>query len=126
MNKAQFLAERQRPGEIYAGLILGKNGQPDYHLFLLPAKPKTPKNDWDTSMSWAASVGGALPTPPEQSLLHANCKEHFENDWYWSSEQYARNDVYAWMQGFYGGGQYGNHKSNEYRARAVRRELVIQ
>jgi len=125
MSKAQFLAERQRPGEIYAGLILGKNGQPDYHLFLLPQKPTTPKNDWDSSMSWAASVGGALPTPSEQSLLHANCKEHFEKDWYWSSAQIAHFDSYAWVQDFNYGSQDGTHKSYKFRARAVRRELII-
>ena len=29
----QFIKQNLRPGEIYAGLILGKNNEPDYHLF---------------------------------------------------------------------------------------------
>ena len=32
MSKAQFLAENLKDGEIYAGLILGEEGQNDYHL----------------------------------------------------------------------------------------------
>ncbi|MBR7792342.1 DUF1566 domain-containing protein [Undibacterium sp. FT147W] len=124
MSKAQFLAERQRPGEIYAGLILGKNGQPDYHLFLLEAKPKA-LLDWADSKKWAASVGGELPNRCEQSLLFANRQEHFEKDWYWSSEQNARNDDYAWVQSFGSGLQSSGRKSGKYRARAVRRELII-
>jgi len=124
MSKAQFLAERQRPGEIYAGLILGKDGQPDYHLFLLEAKPKAPLN-WTDSNKWAASVGGELPNRCEQSLLFANRKEHFDKGWYWSSEQNAHDGSYAWMQYFNDGLQDDIHKSHKYRARAVRRELII-
>jgi len=125
MSKAQFLAENQRTGEIYAGLILGKNGQPDYHLFLLEAKPQTPLN-WTDSNKWAASIDGELPNRREQSLLFANCQEHFEKDWYWSSEQNARTGSYAWMQDFLTGGQYDDHKSSKGRARAVRRVLIIE
>ena len=125
MSKAQFLAENQRTGEIYAGLILGKNGQPDYHLFLLEAKPQTPLN-WTDSNKWAASIDGELPNRREQSLLFANCQEHFEKDWHWSSEQYAHNDDYAWMQFFGNGNQNNGHKSYKYRASAVRRVLIIE
>jgi hypothetical protein len=43
-----------------------------------------------------------------------------ELDWYWTSTQSASHSGYAWYQGFYGGYQYDNHKSDELRARAVR------
>jgi len=44
-----------------------------------------------------------------------------DNDWYWTSTQYAGNEAYAWCQNFNNGNQNNNHKDNEYRARAVRR-----
>ncbi|MFZ6755790.1 DUF1566 domain-containing protein [Undibacterium sp. Ji50W] len=123
MSKAQFLAENLKPGEIYAGLILGKDGQPDYHLALLPAKPDD-KLNWEAAKAWAESVGGDLPTRREQSLLFANVKEHFEAAWYWSNEQYAGIPDYAWMQGFGTGLQFTLSKSCTYRARAVRRLII--
>ena len=119
MTKQIWMQENLKAGEIYAGLILGKKGQPDYHLFLLPEK--TNKLDWNTAMTWAASISGYLPSRCEQSLLIANCKEEFEGYYYWSSEQDAD---YAWMQHFYYGNQDYCHKSNEYRARAVRRIIL--
>ena len=125
MSKAQWMQENLKPGEIYAGLILGKEGQPDHHLFLLAAKPGR-QLKWEDAKIWAESVGGELPTRREQSLLIANLKEHFDPNWYWSSEQSAGNPSYAWVQHFYDGGQYGDHKSGEYRARAVRRLLMIE
>lgn len=119
MSKAQFLAENLKQGEIYAGLILGKDGQPDYHLALLPAK--TSKLSWNDAKKWAESVGGDLPNLREQSLLFANCKEEFEGYYYWSNEQDADTPDYAWLQNFSYGTQDLNRKSTEYRARAVRR-----
>jgi hypothetical protein len=125
MSKAKFLAENLKDGEIYAGLILGEAGQPDYHLALLPAKPEKILN-WSNALAWAASVGGDLPTRNEQSLLFANCKTHFVAQWYWSNAQDAALPAYAWMQFFDDGNQYNDHKSYEYRARAVRRILIIE
>ncbi len=125
MSKQQFLAENQLEGETYAGLILGKNSDPDYHLFLRPEKPEKPLS-WPAAMEWAKSIGYELPTRQDQSLLFANCQPEFEKAWYWSCEQYAHSDVYACMQDFKYGGQYGNHKSYEYRARAVRRVYLEQ
>jgi hypothetical protein len=125
MSKAKFLAENLKDGEIYAGLILGEAGQPDYHLALLPAKPEKILN-WSNALAWAASVGGDLPTRNEQSLLFANCKTHFEERWYWSNTQLAANPDYAWVQNFDDGYQGYGLKSDEYRARAVRRILIIE
>ncbi|WP_050808631.1 DUF1566 domain-containing protein [Collimonas fungivorans] len=52
--------------------------------------------------------------------------EALEDSWYWSSTQDAALPDYAWMQYFDNGYQDNNRKSNEYRARAVRRLLVIE
>ncbi|BBB59903.1 hypothetical protein UNDKW_1630 [Undibacterium sp. KW1] len=123
MSKAQWMQENLKPGEIYAGLILGKDGQPDHHLFLLEAKPAN-KLNWEAAKAWASSVGGELPTRSEQSLLFANAKEQFEPYYYWSGEQDAGDPDYAWVQGFGNGLQDDNRKSYEYRARAVRRLII--
>jgi hypothetical protein len=48
--------------------------------------------------------------------------EAFEPAWYWSSTQFSRHD--AWFQDFGDGGQYGNGKVSQARARAVRRFIV--
>ena len=52
--------------------------------------------------------------------------ESFEEAWYWTSTQYAGLSGNAWLQYFTGGNQTSNHKNDEFRARAVRRLLVIQ
>ena len=119
MSKEQFLAENIKPGEIYAGLILGKDRRPDYHLVLLPAKPEKNMN-WNDAMQWAKSVGGDLPTRNEQSLLFVNCKTQFKPKWYWSNEQNANYTNYAWVQDFDDGCKNDDHKIEDYRARAVR------
>src|SRR5262249_5501561 len=53
-----------RSGERYAGLILGKDGEPGYHLILLPGEVED--KTWEQAKEWAASVGGELPTRREQ------------------------------------------------------------
>ncbi|MBB3256902.1 DUF1566 domain-containing protein [Paraburkholderia sp. WP4_3_2] len=107
------------PGERYAGLVLGDNGDADYHLILLPGENESV--DWPDASEWAEAKGGVLPTRREQSLLFANLKGEFESAWYWSSEQHETNSGWAWFQGFYDGFQGSGDKDNELRARAVRR-----
>jgi hypothetical protein len=111
-------------GEFYAGLILDGEGRPSYHLILLPGDVNG--KSWADAKNWAAEQGGELPTRREQSLLFANLKQHFEQDWYWSNETNADYPAYAWFQGFSYGGQ-GNYRKDGSicRARAVRR-LEIQ
>lgn len=121
--KTEFLAQILREGESYAGLLLGKNGEPDIHLVLMPNKGE--KLTWDQANKFAADAGGELPTRREQSLLFANLKEEFGPYWYWSGEQHASDPSVAWLQTFYGGFQYFIHKSVEGRVRVVRR-LIIQ
>jgi len=109
-----------RPGEHYAGLITGKDGEASYHLILLPDSPTDDLN-WQAAKDWAKRVGGDLPTRREQSLLFANCKEQFEERYHWSKEPNASDSSCAWCQTFDYGRQLINHLFIELRARAVRR-----
>lgn len=43
-------------GEIYVGLIVGKDGEPSHHLVLLPGQADD--ITWDKAMEWAAKQGG--------------------------------------------------------------------
>jgi hypothetical protein len=126
MSKAQFLVENLKPGEVYAGLILGKDGQPDYHLVLLPGATTS---NWPDALYWAYGLDtlgkSALPTRYESLLLAINISDSFDADeWYWTSTQHALNPNYAWIQYFGVGGQDYNRKSIECRARAVRRIYI--
>ena len=123
MSKAQWMKENLRPGEIYAGLILGKKNEPDYHLIAMPVH-KDVSMTWDKAMKLAESTRTALPNRRELSLLLANCKEHFNPTWYWSCEQYAGLAASAWCQTFSNGGQYGGHKGSNHRVVLVRRVLI--
>ena len=120
--KQKFLASILKKGEVYAGIILGKDGDPDYHLILLASEAVWVS--WETAQCFASTAGGELPTRREQSLLFTNLKEEFQGDQHWSSEQHAYYSDSAWCQNLYGGSQYGITKHTLIRARAVRR-LVI-
>lgn len=115
------------PGEHYAGLVIGKDGEPSYPLVLLPGQADD--ITWDKAMEWAVKQGGeyvaSLPTRREMSLLFANLKEEFEERAYWSCEVQESESGCAWSQGFHRGTQNDIHESYEFRARAVRR-LPIQ
>ena len=117
--KAAFLAANLKAGEHYAGLLLGKNGEPDQHLVVIAVNDATA--NWTKQTEWAKSVGGDLPGRRELNLLRANVRELFKDDWYWSNETHASNSSYAWYQGFGTGYQGGSHKSAARRAVAVRR-----
>ena len=110
------------PGEHYAGLVIGKDGEPSYHLVLLPGQAGD--ITWEKAMEWASKQGGdsvaSLPTRREQALLYANLKEEFEERAYWSCEAHA-DSGWAWFQGFSRGYQGDITRLNELRARAVRR-----
>ncbi len=106
-------------GEHYAGLALNDDGTPSHHLVLLPGDHDD--DTWQAAMEWAKSINGELPTRREQSLLFANCKQHFKPDWYWSGEPYASVARYAWFQSFLYGYQSFSYVNLHCRARAVRR-----
>ncbi|MBK8772243.1 MAG: DUF1566 domain-containing protein [Rhizobiales bacterium] len=109
-------------GEIYAGIVLGKNGSKDHHLIVLPgtAAPLT----WKKACEWATERGGELPTRREQAILYGNRPEAFEKDWYWSAEQPASSSDYAWFQLFHNGLQTYSLKRLKLRVRAVRRVAI--
>ncbi|MBN6211467.1 DUF1566 domain-containing protein [Ralstonia pickettii] len=111
------------PGERYAGLILGKDGEPDHHVILLPGDEA--ELNWDDAKKWAKDQGGELPSRREQSLLYANLKEEFQGTWYWSSEAHERESGWAWYQVFNGGYQDITRQGHELRARAVRRLILL-
>jgi len=106
-------------GEIHVATIQIA-GQAPYHLILLPDHPKDEMTH-QAATEWAASLGGDLPTRPEQALLFAHQREQFNRDWYWSNTLHESDPGYAWSQYFYNGGQFSNDRGNELRARAVRR-----
>jgi hypothetical protein len=80
---------------------------------------------WKEALAWAEEQGGVLPSRFDQLVLLKNLKSEFQEAWYWSSEQLAGDESYAWYQDFYYGNQDWSHVSGHYRARAVRR-LAIQ
>lgn len=114
----QALAE----GEYYAGLILGKNAQPDHHLILLPGEAE--EVSWATAREWAGTVGGELPTRRELALLYANLREQFNRLWYWSCEPQEPRSQLVWGQNFTSGIQTMYGRPFRGRARAVRRLVV--
>jgi len=113
----------------FAGLVRGENGAPDYLLILGPEHDS--ELPWQQAMDWATGldIDGhkdfTLPTRAEQAILFGTCRDQFKIDWYWSCEQHAANSGCAWVQFFSDGDQDYGRKSNDYRARAVRR-LIIQ
>jgi hypothetical protein len=111
-------------GEKYVGAIISADGTKRDHIILLP-ETKTDIN-WTDAMTWAKSIGGDLPNRCESALIFATMKDQFEPKWHWTNEQHAGSSACAWVQGFNDGSQDGFHKSNEYRARAVRRLSVIE
>ncbi len=114
------------PGERYAGIITGKDGEPSYHLVLLPGQAED--ITWDKAMEWAAKQGGeyvaSLPTRREQALLYANLKDEFEERDYWSCEAHKSESGWAWYQTFTNCTQVYCTRKRELRARAVRRLVV--
>ena len=121
-EKQEFLSSILKKGELYAGLILGKNGEPDHHLILMAGEAESV--NLEDAKKFAAKAGGELPTRHEQSLLFANIKEELQCGYYWSAEQHASNSVYAWYQHFGDGNQDFGHKNFTLSARAVRRVTI--
>ena len=112
-------------GGIYRGIARGPDGAPDYHV--IEHKDERVGIAWQPAMDWAQGLEAdghrdfALPRRPEQSLQFANGKGEFAEEAYWSCEQCAGNESYAWYQDFGDGFQIITHKDLRLRARAVRR-----
>lgn len=166
--KAPIIEPKQPPrigeywpgqGGVYAGLMRGADGQPNYHLVVAAGDDgfteeitwggdgqdeSGAKSEWDGQANtlalarsghehhaaeWAVGLeidGHAdwyLPARREAALCYATVPELFDKAWHWTSTQSSPNG--AWNQNFYVGGQNFTRKSNELRARAVRRTSVI-
>ena len=67
-----------------------------------------------------------LPAQTSAPTFQDDGAEAFEPVWYWTSTQDAGNPDSAWIQDFGTGNQNHDHELYEYRARAVRRCLVIE
>lgn len=105
--------------EEYAGLIVGKGGEVDYHLILLPEEACD--LNWPRACDWAREIGGDLPTLRELALLFANLREQFQRFWYWSNAQHETRPQLVWGQNFGSGIQTVYGRPFRGHARAVRR-----
>lgn len=111
-------------GGIYAGVMRGRDGAPDYHLIV---GPDLATAKWVKAGKTAAAldIDGrsdfTLPFRKEQALMFANVPDLFEKACYWSCEQHASFNVSVWLQYFLDGHQTLYRKDDEFRARAVRR-----
>lgn len=117
---------QQWQGGIYAGIVRGIDGAPDYHLVLLDTISMKDQK-WQQAMDWAKECEHegfkdyALPNRRDLNVLRANLREFFEDAAYWSSDEYAGIPGFAWGQDFSYGGQSYWGKGFTCRARAVRR-----
>lgn len=107
-------------GGIYAGLTLAR--ETALALVLIPGDEKL---NWEDATKWAEKQGGVLPSRIDALVLFQNLKAQFKEEYYWTSEPYAPDSGFAWLQGFYHGNQSYGLKVNDSRARAVRR-IAIQ
>ncbi len=103
-------------GGIFAGPTLHE-GQL-HALVLLPGEAE--RMNWADAQAFARNQDGRLPSRIDQIVLFKNLKSEFKDAYYWSGEQFAGNDAYAWGQCFSGGNQCNGLKGSGYRCRAVR------
>lgn len=80
--------------------------------------------DGDNASSLPAGYPYTEESPAQTTAepFRAGGTEAFEPSWHWASTQYSLDG--AWGQGFVVGYQDNGHKSNELRARAVRKILI--
>jgi hypothetical protein len=119
LAKQAFLAENLRKGEVYGGIVLGKDGEPDYHLF---AQTKFIESaTFEEVKAYVEKVGGEGATRRDLALLRVNAPEPFGTKAFWSCEQHAAYSGYAWCQYFEVGDQDYGLKYRKLCGVAVRR-----
>jgi hypothetical protein len=95
--------------------------------FLCASAISHPAAQWTAGLIIDGHADFYLPARHEARLMYINLPDQFEtDDWYWTSTQLAAVPDYAWVQSFFSGNQTNLLKSGEYRARAVRRILIIE
>jgi hypothetical protein len=113
------------PNCIYAGMVRGRNGEPDYCLLAGPECDG--ERMWYDAMAWVAALTVNvmtefhLPTQAEQQILRATVPELFKPEVYWSCESHTTDDSIAGVQFFSDGAQCFDYKNSRARARAVLR-----
>jgi hypothetical protein len=107
-------------GERFAGAILNDDGTLSHYLIKLPGEADS-KVNWSGAQTYASEQGGEAPTLRELALMRTNLRDEFEDEVYWSAEEYAGDSSYAWSQGFHYGSQISGPKGAALRAVAVRR-----
>lgn len=129
IDRPQFSQYLAGEGGVFAGVMRGENGQPDYLLIVYQeqsaAAPWQQKMDWAKGLEADGHKDFRLPTRREMRVLYANAKDLFKEEWYWTSEQHASNPDFAWVQHFDNGYQTNYREGNYYRARAVR-SVILQ
>ena len=119
-------------GGIYAGIIGGENGAPDYYLIHADSEYEIIDVNHATAIQSArAPIYGfddwSLPDRREARLLTINSPDSFnENELYWTSEEDEYYTCDAWTQDFSHGYQAGSYKADKLRARAVRRVAIVK
>lgn len=103
----------------YAGIVAGKDGQADYHLFLLAGVAKNVT--WEDAAAYAAGRGGALPTRAEMDLIGELDSEIYSGP-YWTADRIDGDRALAYS--FSSGIEGYSHTSSEFMARVVRRDPV--
>lgn len=106
VNTGKINDSNHPAGQFCNGLQVG--GFDDWYL---------PSRD-ELMMLWR-NLGPRRKNTPE--LFREDAAEAFETEWYWSSTEYARNSLYAWMVNFGNGFQINYGKDTNCGVRAVRR-----
>jgi hypothetical protein len=99
----------------FAGITTRADGT---HCAVVLLPDQGEKLTWKKAMNWAAKLGAELPSRPVASMLFANVKAQLKPNWNWTNE--PDDASYAWYCHFGNGGIYGNRKSYEGSAVAVR------
>ncbi len=121
--KQEFLSANLRDGEVYGGIVLGNDGEPDYHLF---AQTKFIESaTFDEVKKYVEKVGGVGATRRDLALLRVNAPKPFGTKVFWSCEQHAAYSTFAWYQVFDVGCQFYGSKRFRLCGVAVRRLEIL-
>lgn len=120
--KQEFLSANLRNGEVYGGIVLAQNGEPDYHLF---AQTKFIESaTFDEVKKHVEKVGGVGAIRRDLALLRVNAPKPFGTKVFWSCEQHSADSSFAWCQYFDIGTQYLTSKSYRLCGVAVRKVVI--
>lgn len=106
-------------GGLYAGITVHDN-----RPMVLVLLPGDEEKKWKSAGEWAAAQSSMLPSRVDALVLWQNLPKEFQQTYYWTSEEYTGSADSAWVAGFSDGDQYGSHKTDGCRCRAVRRVAI--